>query len=57
MTDEQQVSVADMLRTTGENTQNFMIQIAQHIEKLEAEVLRLQQRVTELESTEQHDPE
>ena len=43
-------SVPDMLRVTGGNTATFMEQVAQHIEKLEAEVARLAQRVTELEA-------
>ena len=46
------MSVAEMVKTTGENTHNFMLQIAEHIAKLEAEVFNLRQRVSELESTE-----
>jgi uncharacterized protein YceH (UPF0502 family) len=42
-------TVAEMLRTTGNNTAQFMFQIAEHIEKLETEVARLQERVTEME--------
>ena len=34
MTNEQVVSVPDMLRVTGENTAEFMKQVADHIEKL-----------------------
>lgn len=52
MTNEnlQPPSVPAMLRVTGGNTATFMEQVAQHIEKLEAEVARLSQRVTELEA-------
>ena len=42
-------SVSDMLRITGGNTAAFMDQVADHIDKLEAEVLQLQNRVAELE--------
>ena len=52
MTNEnsQPTSVPAMLRVTGGNTATFMEQVALHIEKLEAEVIRLSQRVTELEA-------
>jgi hypothetical protein len=42
-------SVAEMLRITGQNTAQFMEQVAIHVDKLEAEVLQLQNRVAELE--------
>jgi hypothetical protein len=42
-------SVPDMLRMTGENTFEFMKQVADHIEKLEEAVKALQARVEELE--------
>jgi ketopantoate hydroxymethyltransferase len=51
MTNEQVVSVPDMLRVTGENTAEFMKQVADHIEKLEEAVVQLQARVTELEGS------
>lgn len=44
-------SVAEMLRVTGNNTAVFMEQVAEHIDKLEAEVVKLRQRVTELEES------
>jgi hypothetical protein len=50
-------TVPQMLRMTGNNTQQFMEQIAIHIEKLEVEVARLQARVQELEETNQNDAE
>lgn len=50
MTNENvQPSVSQMLRMTGANTSQFMEQVAIHLEKLEAEVARLSQRVQELE--------
>jgi len=44
-----QPSVPQILRMTGGNTAQFMEQVALHVEKLEMEVARLQERVTELE--------
>lgn len=44
-------SVAEMLRLTGDNTSKFMIHVADHIDKLEQEVVKLQNRIKELEST------
>jgi hypothetical protein len=38
-----------MLRMTGENTSQFMEQVALHLEKLEAEIDQLGQRIQELE--------
>lgn len=43
-------SIADMLRVTGGNTAVFMEQVALHVEKLEEEVARLTQRISDLES-------
>lgn len=42
-------SVGQMLRMTGNNTSQFMEQVAQHVEQLEMEVARLQERVNQLE--------
>jgi len=50
--EEVKMSVPEMVRTTGENTRQFMLQISEHIAKLEAEVHNLRQRVLELESAE-----
>ena len=44
-------TVAGMLRITANNTAAFMEQVAEHIDKLEAEIVKLQQRVTELEES------
>jgi len=46
-----QPSVPEMLRTTGENTAEFMKHVAEHIEKLELSVQQLKARVEELEGT------
>lgn len=45
----QPISVSDMLKKTGENTANFMIRVSEHIDNLEAEIVKLQTRVLELE--------
>ena len=44
-----QPTVGQMLRMTGTNNAEFLEQVAIHVEKLEMEVARLQERVTELE--------
>jgi hypothetical protein len=50
MTEEiKQPSVSEMLRMTGANTAEFMLQIAEHIEKLEEEVAKARARITELD--------
>ena len=43
-------NVSQMLRMTGANTAQFMEQVALHLEKMEAEVIRLTARVAELEA-------
>jgi hypothetical protein len=42
-------TVPEMLRMTGENTAEFMMQVANHIEKLEKAVADLKDRIAELE--------
>ena len=54
MTEENRPTVVDMLRTTGNNTAEFMNKVASHIETLEQEVIRLRQRVEELEAGNDH---
>lgn len=44
-----ELSVSEMLRITGGNTADFMEKVAQHIESLESEVVKLRTRVQELE--------
>ena len=43
-------TVGQMLRMTGANTAQFMEQVAEHIEKLEAEIIRANTRLSELEA-------
>jgi phage shock protein A len=45
-----QPTVSQMLRMTGDNTAEFMKQVAEHVEKLEDAVKQLQDRITELEN-------
>jgi hypothetical protein len=42
-------TVPEMLRMTGENTAEFMMQVADHIERLEKAVEELKARIVELE--------
>lgn len=50
MTEENvQPTVGQMLRMTGANNAQFLEQVAIHVEKLEMEVARLQERVSALE--------
>jgi len=53
MTEEKQteLSVPQMLKLTGENTAQFMAQVAEHVDKLEQAIVQLQNRVKELEAT------
>jgi exonuclease VII small subunit len=46
---EQEIKISDMLRQTGENYSQFMQQVANHIDKIESQVIRLEQRILELE--------
>jgi uncharacterized protein YceH (UPF0502 family) len=50
MAEERKLTVVDMLRTTGNNTAEFMDKVAAHIEGLEQEIIRLRHRVEELEA-------
>jgi phage shock protein A len=49
MTEEKVIKVSDMIRTTAENSTQFMQQIADHIDKLEDGIVKLQTRIEELE--------
>lgn len=44
---EEHLSVSNMLRTTSTNTTNFLNQIADHIEKLEARIIELEDKIAE----------
>ena len=45
------VKVSDMIRITAENQNTFLIQIADHIDKLEQAIDELRNRVTAMEKT------
>jgi phage shock protein A len=49
MTEDKVIKVSDMIRTTAENSTQFMQQIADHIDKLEDGIVKLQTRIEELE--------
>lgn len=52
MTDNnKEVKVSDMLRQTVGNTNQLMMHIADHIDKLEAQIVELSSRVNDLEKT------
>jgi hypothetical protein len=44
-------SISQMLRMTGSNTADFMARVAAHVEDLEHQVVLLQERITELETS------
>ena len=44
-----------MLRVTAENLNEFLLQVAGHLEALEKELVRLQARVAELETSSGND--
>jgi ubiquinone biosynthesis protein UbiJ len=48
-------TVPEMLRMTGDNTAEFMMQVADHIERLERAVEELKARIFELESASGND--
>jgi len=48
---EKQITVPEMIRLTANNSSEFMKQIAEHIEKLEQELVRVTARVAELEAS------
>jgi ubiquinone biosynthesis protein UbiJ len=48
-------TVPQMLRMTGDNTAEFMMQVADHIERLERAVEELKARIVELESASGND--
>lgn len=46
---ENEVRVSDMLRQTVGNTHQLMMHIADHIDKLEGQIVELSNRINELE--------
>jgi len=49
--EDNEMRISDMLRHTGDNYSQFMQQVANHIDKIESQVIRLEQRIMELEAT------
>jgi uncharacterized protein Yka (UPF0111/DUF47 family) len=47
------VKVSDMIRVTAENQNTFLIQIADHIDKLEQAIDELRNRVTTMEQADE----
>jgi hypothetical protein len=52
MEEVKQKSVSEIIRETAYNQSEFLTRIAIHIDSLEQEVVRLSQRITDLESKE-----
>jgi phage shock protein A len=51
MSEETKLTVPQMLKLTGQNTSEFMTQVAEHVEKLEQAVADLTARIAELEAS------
>jgi DNA polymerase IIIc chi subunit len=49
-TKQEPIKVSDMIRTTAGNQADFLIQIANHIDKLEDSIVQLTNRISDLES-------
>jgi hypothetical protein len=45
---EQKISISEMIRTTSTNTNTFLTQVADHIDKLENYVATLEAQLVEL---------
>ena len=48
---QEPVKVSDMIRVTAENQKAFLMQIADHVDKLEQAVSELRDRVNAMEKT------
>jgi GTPase SAR1 family protein len=44
------VTVSEMLRYTASNTNDLFLKVANHIDKLEEQLVKLEKRILELES-------
>jgi hypothetical protein len=55
MSEEQKtpITVSEMLRYTATNTNELFLKVADHIDKLEEQLVKLERRILELES--EHD--
>jgi phosphoribosylanthranilate isomerase len=49
---EQKISISEMIRTTSTNTNVFLNQVADHIDKLENYIATLEAQIVELHKTE-----
>lgn len=49
---EEKISISEMIRTTSSNTNTFLIQVADHIDKLENHIATLESQLLELYKTE-----
>jgi hypothetical protein len=47
--DDKKPTVGDMLRTTAENQQKFLVSVADHVDNLEKTISELSERVNNLE--------
>jgi hypothetical protein len=53
MAEEQKVArVSDMLRVTAQNTSTLLVQMAEHIDRLEAHIEKLERHILTLEGSE-----
>lgn len=57
MNDETKISVSNMVRLTSENSSKFWAEIADHIDQLEETIVRLNNRILELESPNENSDE
>jgi hypothetical protein len=53
MSEEENQTVSDMLRTVAENNHNFLNAVADRIAAMETYIARLQQQITELDNSEE----
>jgi phage shock protein A len=51
MSEETKLTVPQMLKLTGQNTSEFMTQVAEHVEKLEQAIADLTAQIAELEAS------
>lgn len=54
---ETKLNVSDMVRLTSENSSKFWAEIADHISQLEETIVRLTNRISELESPDEKSDE
>lgn len=54
---EEKISISEMIRTTSANTNSFLSQVADHIDKLENHIATLEAQLVELYKTESAEEE